>query len=423
MKLIFITLAFLSFMVSTPSFGQTSLQIARWTAFYNLGTGQINSSDSAEVTYNNQNLAIQTKLWQYQAATGNWDLKFRWTDFAYDANDKLLTHTFQAGNDVNGWVNDERYSYTYDANGNEIVYVKEKWDGANWTTQSTRNTVYDANGNKISSTTGNSRNLFSYNAQNLLETQTSQQNISNVWTDTDRIQYTYVPNDTKVATETHATWQASQWKENNRIVYSYDAGGNLTEELGQSPDVNGWKNDALTSHEYDVDGFETQDLFQIWIDTSWENNQRTLFEYDAAHNLVFWDNQNWASTAWEGGLRQFNGYDAESNWISARAEFWLGTWALFIIQRNYYAQFVSTQTPDFFGFEIFPNPATSFVTIVGDNLSQVIILDAKGRPVRMQRLESQEKTVHLNNLPAGNYYLQVLHADGKIGVKPLQILR
>lgn len=90
--------------------------------------------------------------------------------------------------------------------------------------------------------------------------------------------------------------------------------------------------------------------------------------------------------------------------------------------RYNYSDFVSTQSPGFADFSISPNPATTSITLKGADFAHIALFDLQGRRLRSQRLHGEpEETFQLGNLPSGNYLLQVIGSDGKMGAKPLQI--
>ncbi|MCW8803978.1 MAG: DUF3836 domain-containing protein, partial [Ignavibacteriaceae bacterium] len=60
----------------------------------------------------------------------------------------LMEHTIQDWNGSN-WVNDWRYTYTYDGNNNMIEEVSQEWFGSNWVNYWKYTFTYDGNNNMI----------------------------------------------------------------------------------------------------------------------------------------------------------------------------------------------------------------------------------------------------------------------------------
>lgn len=399
-------------------FGQTDLVIARSNIYLD-ETGQPTFGDSSTLTYNNQLLTSQIYNWKLNSQ-GTWTQKSRIIDHTYDANDHLLYYQFQTGDEVNGWTNSYQYTYTYNAAGNELSYQEEKWNASNWITQWLVNHVYDANGKILSSTGLAFRQLYTYNAQNLLETKTYQELSNGNWVDNSRQLYAYSPN---VIQETIEYWANGAWVASDRYSDTYDANGNIIENLYESWNGTSWVITTRSTSNYDGNGLLQQTLTENWVGNSWENSSLLAYTYDANQNLVYWISSNWNAGDWKGSIRQFNGFDAKNNFINARLESWNDTeWGIISYGRLYYAEFVSTHAPEFAAFDVFPNPASTFVTLKGEGFDHAMIFDQQGGLVRTQRLQGQsEETLLLGNLPAGNYILQVVGKDGHTGARPIQI--
>jgi len=441
---------FFSLLAASPAFGQT--QVIVGILGVNFSGNQATSGDSSTLAYNS-NLQLNERVFlALDTSSGHWNMKTRFIDHVYDLNGNILYYLMQVIDVNNAWINLYRNAYTYDASGNQLTYVREKWyttngwtnfqrkistyglngeqlsvneenwNGTNWVNQSEKYWVYDANGKVLSITQANYRVLFSYNAQNLLDTKIEQE-INGNWVNKTRTQYTYLLNDTKIASETISSWLNNDWEEQARSSDTYDANGNIIQHLNEVRLGVSWVNFSQEWYNYDANGYLVQDLDQEWIDTAWENSSLELYGYDAAYNLIYWTWQVWEAGNWKDALRQFNGFDTESNWINTREESWDGTsWELYYYVRNHYSEFVATHGPSLAAFEVFPNPASSAVTIKGEGLNRAMIFDQKGRLVHAQNLQGQpEATLQLGNLSAGNYFLQVLGSDGKVGAKPLQI--
>lgn len=69
------------------------------------------------------------------------------------------------------------------------------------------------------------------------------------------------------------------------------------------------------------------------------------------------------------------------------------------------------------GLEVFPNPATSYVTVKFDNseavLHQVVLTDINGKVIRQQRTREAQTRIDTDALPAGVYLLQITSDNGQ----------
>ncbi len=70
-------------------------------------------------------------------------------------------------------------------------------------------------------------------------------------------------------------------------------------------------------------------------------------------------------------------------------------------------------------FVLFPNPANQSVTIIGENLNQVFLLDATGKLIHQQQVFSSNTLIDTKNLSKGIYFIQV---EGKNGISTQKLI-
>jgi hypothetical protein len=409
--------------VST-AFGQTKLQIAN-SNIYSL-FGQITSGDSTTIAYNSNLQPNLNKTWKW-APPSNWVLKSRVINHTYDAEGRLLYSLTQEGDDVNGWVDVSRTSFTFDAEGRELSVVLETWDGLNWLIQWASYKVYDTDGKLLSSAGIDYRYIYHYNAEDLLVTQTYEEYGNGVWMYESQVQYTYFPNSTLVESESTHVWDFvnNVWLETGRELFSYYPNEKLFQTTFGHWNGVSWENSSRTSLSYDSEGYQTETLSEKWEGNTWANQSRTSFSYDVNYNPLVVLSEQWDGGNWVNSFRQLNEYDAEFDILNLRLDLWDGAaWGLLNYRRFHYAEFVKTNTVETLAFDIFPNPANTSVTIQGEDLRQVLVFDAQGRLVHLQNLQGQvQENIQLGNLLTGNYLFHVLDRSGKTAAKPLQIRR
>jgi hypothetical protein len=361
---------------------------------FDTGTGAVVSADSFTVAYNNQLLPDLYRNFKWNVS-GAWELKGRSTDFQYDGNGNRISYTLQTGNDSAGWTNTWRYSNTYNANNQELSYKLEKWGGANWVLNSLSEKVYDANGLLISSGGDSYRRLYTYNAEALLETETSQYFTGGNWVNLEQITYTYYPSSTLLETQTYWSWAAGAWNISYREVFQYDANGNNTQELTES-----------------------------LVQNQWTPDFRLTLEYDAQNNLVYWIRSDWDGVAWKDDTRQFNTFDQNNNFTSGRLELLNGTsWEMATFGRLHYGALSSMERLVLVDFDIFPNPAVSSITLKGANLQSAQLFDRQGRLVGNVTMgQTSGAMIPVAHLSPGTYFIQVMDEKGAPGVKPLVIV-
>ena len=71
---------------------------------------------------------------------------------------------------------------------------------------------------------------------------------------------------------------------------------------------------------------------------------------------------------------------------------------------------------------VYPNPATSTITLEGENLSAVAIYNVAGQLVRIEKLGSVSNTIALD-LEAGVYFFSIYDNNGNNGVQRVVIMK
>ena len=73
-------------------------------------------------------------------------------------------------------------------------------------------------------------------------------------------------------------------------------------------------------------------------------------------------------------------------------------------------------------FEVYPNPATSMVTVKGDNLSSLAIYNVAGQLVRVVKLDSMINNIDMN-VEAGVYFFSIYDNNGNSSVQRIVITK
>ena len=73
-------------------------------------------------------------------------------------------------------------------------------------------------------------------------------------------------------------------------------------------------------------------------------------------------------------------------------------------------------------FQIYPNPASSQVTVKGENLSSLAIYNVAGQLVRIVRLDSIVNTIDMN-VEAGVYFFSIYDNNGNNSVQRVVITK
>lgn len=158
-----------------------------------------------------------------------------WINAAHISNEfnngLVETSTFQVGIN-NEWYNTEKYSYSYNAQGQNTSYIVSVWADDLWIDAYKYNYTY---------------NSLGYEDSGLIQ----------VWLDN--------------------TWQNQTYS-----LYTLDGFGSLQSALTQTWSNNAWLNESLLTFDYDGNGNAFEGNYYIWDNDSWEQSvdQEIVMTYD-----------------------------------------------------------------------------------------------------------------------------------------------
>ena len=151
------------------------------------------------------------------------------------------------------WGDSLRTTKTYDANDNLLTFFIETFDGIQW-----NNSV---------------KGEYHYNAQGILDVDSSY------------------------------TWISGAWQGNSKDIYTFDSQGNETSWVYQyTTDANGnWINSYRQNMQYDANNREIEFDYGDWINGAWVNQERQVYTYDQFGNqntIIFSNGKTgvWVST-------------------------------------------------------------------------------------------------------------------------------
>ena len=183
-------------------------------------------------------------------------------DYTYncDGNPVLILIKSQSGT---SWIDSERYLYTYDQDGNMLTEVYQILSGSTWLDQLTYEYTYNGSADPVSV-------LFTnyISSPDFIE----------------RITYTYDPSG-NISEELGEVFNGSSFEEYEKYTYTYDAMGNRLTMLGQLW-YGYWDNyirETWTWYAYDK---WLTDLFEFWDGTDWIFYSNYINTYDPAGNHI-----------------------------------------------------------------------------------------------------------------------------------------
>jgi hypothetical protein len=393
-------------------------------------------------TYNAQGLAT-THLTQIQNEQ-KWE-NFILVTYSYAENDNLLSEMHQMWEN-NVWINFRQNVYTYDGN-NMITELEQAWTGSAWRNMEQGIYTYDGNNNMLTELwqwwddiigwEDKTQIIYTYDEDNNnMLTELYQEYAGESWINLYLDTYTY--SDNKVIYTLGQVWD-DDWVNEYQANATYD-GENLSEVVFQVWENKQWKNDERISFSYENDNL-WKELFEKWI---WENKWLAYFEivyaYDGNNNLTEVLIRNW--DYYDGWLDREkttfqyannNNADKVENWWwnenenrwepdnnfclfyynNMQSEMWVFAQVATISYIKITPMSIDDLSSDAAAVSIFPNPVSGVVTISTTvEMQQLNIFDITGRLVGSQSTAGNQVVFDTGVLPKGVYLVQALLKDG-----------
>lgn len=196
-----------------------------------------------------------------------------------------------------GWNPVWKDSYGFDANGNNISYLYQSWDGSSWKNNYRSLTTFNGN-NKETSYLGQTwDNITSawtnayhdttiYSIGSYVTTVSYWDNVTSTWEYSDKYSYTLSGTDMTLI-YLYQSWDnvASAWENQYRYTYTYDAQDNQLTEFDETWDdiISSWVNDSRSTYQYNNGNYILYELYEYWNDitSSWVNSSRYYYRYEA----------------------------------------------------------------------------------------------------------------------------------------------
>ncbi len=315
------------------------------------------------------------------SAGGAWQASERRINYSFDANNNLLGYEMQYWN--SGWVNTQKYTFTYDNANNRITGLMQDWVTStnSWKNNTYITNTYDAN-------------------HNLLTSIEQQWNLSSSsWVNLKKETATYNTNN-EYTSDIFEGWSTvtSSWESFERYLFFY-TNSDLTGLVEEIYDSNTSSYIAIykVAHSYDGNHHLLNSISQQPNPTimAWENTDRDTYTYDSHDNQITYLNERWNSGtgAWENAFRQFDYYSSKTvglNVLAAQAE----------------------------NISLYPNPATDNIRLfneTGMTYTSLSIRDVNGKQVFTQALDhSSTVDIPLRALSQGMYLLELKSESGPV---------
>jgi hypothetical protein len=299
--------------------------------------------------------------------------------------------------------------------------------------------------NKISNTFNSNRRVI----QRLFENWNP---YDSLWRDSKKEEYFFNNND-QLIHNINLTYNGS-WLPTDKYLYYYDSTGRVDlrkEILWNSRATQEW--DTIRDFFYTYHQNDSIDTLMVYeynfIDFSWHPLYFRHYEFDSLNNKIFEEFQYYASQsqsfvpysrkyyyytgqkylgqyeqifdgAWRNDYKLIVGYDTNDNliyrewyrnynnstvwWESGRENFYYDACSL----NSNLAEKNSNNN-----FSVYPNPATSFLNIVSENINpaKVSVFDLTGKKVFSSKTHDNYSRLDISSLPSGIYFLNIINSS------------
>ncbi len=208
------------------------------------------------------------------------------------------------------WIKSRKSTYTYDPNGNIILYLQENWDTTltTWVNKYKVESSYDARNNTV---------LKVFSNWN-----------SGAWQLSSKYENTFDGNN-NITSEVYYTWESGAWQENSKYEWTYDGNNNKTSAIYYSWSHSAWENDFKTTYTYDTNNNMLSKNEFVWNNSTnqWENYYLYLFTFDSNGNETYENRKKWDSgTAnWVNDSRANLTYNSKGKILTRLIEDWEGS--------------------------------------------------------------------------------------------------
>lgn len=263
-----------------------------------------------------------------------WVNEWRWS-YSYDANGNIISEVDELFQN-NTWVNDWKGMYAYDTAGNLILKTEQTWVSGAWENLWKDTITFDSSGREFTRTLQTWNNsvwenynkwISSYDSAGNIDIYTSYQWVNNAWVSSRRYSYSY-DNNGNMLTKLIEQWTTSQWTNSYHYTYTYDGNDNMLTYLEKQWNTTNtvWDSTEKWTMTYTGNNMFTR-LVEKWQNGSWKNIEKRTNTYDASGNLLTRIIEKWQTNVWINFSKFSFTYDGNGNSETGKYETWKnGSW-------------------------------------------------------------------------------------------------
>ncbi len=238
---------------------------------------------------------------------------------------KLLSQIYYVWDNINdGWVEDTKYEYNYDPNGNQILWIKYSWDllSHGWYLIQKSERVYDENNRVVNykyfdiekdgEGVVSSKYEYTYNDKGdrtLFLYCTNWDADLNTWLVQQKTVSTYNQAGERTSySSLKLNTESNEWDYNYKYEYNYLPDGSIGETYfsGWNPVTKEFRSQTYAKYKYDrlyENNKIVQEIKQDWINSNWQYDWKKTYAYDQWGNQILYElyDPYWGT---EGGLKE-----------------------------------------------------------------------------------------------------------------------
>ncbi len=285
----------------------------------------------------------------------------------YNADGNKISTLYEKWDRVNStWVNNRRYIYTYDGNNNTTLNTTETWNGTSWDYTQKSQYRYDLENNLTQKIVSNwDGSAWKYYMKQNYEYDSNNNQIlrisytySGSWVVRNKTVFNYDANNNNISTN-YYLWNSStnQWDNSDWYLYTYDANGNLIFSISKQWDfvTADWVNINRITNTYNSNGKKLTYLNETWDGSDWVNANASDYSYDSDDNLLTSIRfSSWNGSNWDFGIKQTFTYNSEGKCNGGKNETWFSNhWVSNDGYFYYIPGYTNQSCSDYFGYYTF----------------------------------------------------------------------
>ena len=363
-------------------------------------------------------------------------------DNTYDANVNNTSNVWSSWDTIsNQWVPTSKYDNTFDADDNQTSSISAFWnaDSSRWENGQKWEYIFE---NKKSSSTTASVNAESKHVATIVYIWYPVP-FPGMWMPLSRTDYTY-DGEGKLTKSVDSQWDmmGQKWDETQKVDKSYNESGYLILRIQSvwNSDSNKYIITSKREHIYDADGYSISNAYYGWNYLLNMMVGYSFYEYthDEHGNVLTYTDYIWdlILNAWAGNARYVYTYNYNFAGFDILAPFYMWQMIISYIEYVYlggtlksseewvesdaftyhYSDLeVGVSVADLSGGElsIYPNPATDYIQVVGDELNggaRIVMYNVSGRMVMNQVLDRGGR-IPVSHLSEGIYVIRLVQGD------------